>query len=93
METTIQFRGFSYTVGSNMVAQLQVTRAGSWEAPSYLNIPIFLSPGEEPTEERILEIIRTEYARMQEYKQPFRAFEEKYRGREISLEQEPVARP
>ena len=92
METTLRFRGFSFTIGGNMVAGIEILEKDSWE-PNYLNIPIFLAPGEEPTEERILGIIKEQYERMQAYKQPFESFQKKYRGKEIILYSEEQVAP
>lgn len=87
METTMRFQGFAFQVGGNMIAQIVVLQKDSWE-PAHVNIPIFLTPGEEPTEERILAIIKDGYQRLQEYRQPFQAFEDKYLGKEIIFDPE-----
>ena len=89
---TITFRGFSFSLGGPMYASIERLDKDRWE-PQYLRIAITLRPEEEPTEERILEIIRQSIEDMKVYKQSFQEFEDKYRGRELILYPEESVTP
>ena len=81
---TITFRGFSFSLGSPMYANLEILDKDRWD-PQHLRIAIVLRPEEEPTEERLLQIIKNGLEDLKAYKGKFIDFEAKYRGRELIL--------
>lgn len=80
---TIHFFGFAHTDNGVVLAEVSITTDGDAPNHQYLRVPIVLKPGQEPTEGNLVECIKASITQVLKYRQPYQAFEDTHRGKEI----------